>query len=230
MMSLASTLRKAAYAAPLVFALAASNAHAESRIVELTDLDLSKPLPSNICFVDSAKGTAASKLNTALQARNQKSIIISDKVAKDGNAAFIFSSNLVQVYPDVPNLFGEGYDINTEQPSNVVASKYCMSTLRKTYVVYNESVKIIPGVFGQGEMGQALTNLGKNGIKLAYGGITDKGTLISMNFNGQSKKGAVFSADGKGNTAVFFPVENARYSPNLSADAKAIIGLPPLAQ
>lgn len=225
----------AATVVALPLAFHAANANAESantgsRIVELADLDLTKPLPSNICFVDSAKGTAASKLNTALQARGQKSIIISDKVGKTDDVAKIMTSNLVQVKPDVPNLFGEGYSVGSNDPSNTVSSKYCMNTLRRTYAIYNEAVQQIPGVFAYGEMGKALTNAGQKGSKFAFGGITDKGTLLSVNFNGDTKRGGIMLADGGGNTAIFYPIANARYSPNLTVDARNILGLPPVAQ
>jgi len=217
-------------ALPLAFTAANANAEPTSRNVELTQLDLSKPLPSNICFVDSSKGTAISKLMTALGARNQKSVIVSDKVGAMGSVAAIYTSNLVRVRQDVPNLFGEGYSIGSDHPASVVSSGYCLNRLDRTYVVYNETVQRIPGIFGDGELGQALSNAAQKGDKFAFGGLTDLGTLVAVRFNSQTQRGAVLSSDGSGNSAIGFPIENAGYSKNLTADARQVIGLPPLAQ
>jgi hypothetical protein len=228
----------AATALVLPFALAANanaesisrNAESISRNVELTQLDLSKPLPSNICFVDNNKGTAISKLMTALGARQQKSVIVSDKVGAMGSVAAIYTSNLVRVRQDVPNLFGEGYSIGSDHPASVVSSGYCLNRLDRTYVVNNESVKSILGIFGRGEMGQALSNAAQKGDKFAFGGLTDLGTLVAVSFDSSTKRGGVLASDGSGNSTVGFPIENAGYSQNLTADARQVIGLPPLAQ
>lgn len=217
-------------ALPLAFTAANANAEPTSRNVELVQLDLSKPLPSNICFVDNNKGTAISKLMTALGARNQKSVIMSDKVGATGTVAAIFTSNLERVDKDIPNLFGEGYKIGSNDPLSSVSSRYCVNALQSTYVVYNEAVQRIPGVFGRGEMGRALSNATQKGTKFAFGGLTDLGTLVAVSFDPSTKRGGVMSSDGSGNGAVFFPVENADYSRNLTADARQVIGLPPLAQ
>ncbi|WNB74358.1 hypothetical protein [Methylomonas koyamae] len=89
-MSLAQKSFKAAVVAPLILAAFSTCANADSRTVELSDLDLSKALPSNICFVDNEKGTAISKLMTALGARNQKSVIIADQYTPTGHTGDIY--------------------------------------------------------------------------------------------------------------------------------------------
>ncbi len=171
-----------------------------------------------------------SKIITVMKARNQKSIIVADKYTPTGQFVEMFTSNLVQVDKDIPNLFGEGYNIAGSSPSNVVSSGYCMNRLQSTYVVYNEAIQKIPGSFAKGELGQALSNASQQGSKFAFGALTELGTLMAVRFNPQSKDGAVLASDGGGNNTVFYAIGNAGYSANLTADARNAIGLPPVAQ
>jgi len=219
----------AALALPLVFA-ANANAESKARDVELAQLDLSKPLPSGICFEDNAKGTAASKLITAMRARNQNSVIIADKYTPTGQALDMYTSNLIQVRSDAPNLFGEGYHVVGSHPSNAASTGYCLSALQRTYVVYNDSVQTVPKAFEKGELGKALANGLKHEEKFAFGGLTDLGTFMAVTFNSKTKDGGVLMADGGGNGIMFYTIGNSGYSANLSASARSIIGLPPLAQ
>ena len=230
-MSIATKAFKTAVVAPMVLAafLGAANANAASRTVELSDLNLSQPLPSDICFVDSAKGKAITKLNTAMHARDQKYVIVADKYTPFGNIADFSTSNLKRMNPNIPNLFGEGYHIAGDVPKSQISQRYCLNTMQATYVVYNDGVKVPQGTFAKGELGKALTNGSKNlEHNFAYGALTDLGTLMTVSFNSHTQEGTVFDADGRGNHPSFYPLVDTGYFSNLTADARDAIGLPPI--
>ncbi|WNB74357.1 hypothetical protein [Methylomonas koyamae] len=133
----------------------------------------------------------------------------------------------MQVNSGTPNLFGEGYNVQSDDPAVKVSSTYCVNNaFQRRYVVYNEAVTQIPGAFSKGQMGQALNNLLSKRNSLAFGALTEKGTLVALTFNASTKDGGVIYSDGAGNTAVDYPIGKAGYSKNLTADAKATIGLP----
>ncbi len=192
-MSLASTLRKAAYAAPLAFALAAANANA-AQTIELDTVDLSKPLPSHSCFVTNDKGTAFEKLTKAMNARSQTIVATADRVFPTGKAAQLFTS---------ARDGSDGYDIKLNTPKDRMkdTDQACFSTITGVdiYNVYNQSS--VPAKVNKGEVGVGLTNSGAKGTKVLMAGVMDGKLLHIVTYNPADGHGAVTLANMSGNLA-----------------------------
>lgn len=192
-MSLSSTLRKAAYAAPFVFALAASNANAGQNI-ELDTVDLSKPLPSYSCFVTNEKGTAFEKLTKAMNARSQTIVATADKVAKTGRSALIFTS---------ARDGSEAYDIGLDTPKNNMkeSGQACFRSIKSVNIYNVYSLNGVPQEVNKGELGIGLTNCFKAGTKVFMTGVVGKSGLFVVTFNPEKGYGAITVANSEGNQA-----------------------------
>lgn len=192
-MSLASTLRKAAYAAPLAFALAAANANA-AQTIELDTVDLSKPLPSHSCFVTNDKGTAFEKLTKAMNARSQTIVATADRVFPTGKAAEIFTS---------ARDGSDGYDIRLNTPKDRMkdTDQACFMAIKgiDIYNVYTQNA--VPERVNRGELGIGLTNSLKAGTKVLMVGIADDRAMLVVTYNPEKGHGAVTIANGNGNQA-----------------------------
>jgi len=214
-MSVANSLK---YALPLVFMIAA-NANAADTL-EIDQLDLLKPIPSG-CFVDNNKGTAIEKLRAAMGARGQKSVVAANQVVVGSNPyqELMFTSNLQQG--------GEGYEINSDSALGQVGSGYCLARNQKVYIYSVFNSQGVPSVVNKGEMGKALTNDDKKGYKVALTMLTEQGTLAAVNFNPETGKGVLISADGNGNHAADLAIlVGAGYSAKLPAEVKSALKIP----
>ena len=219
-----STTAKAWGVALLSTMFMASNANAaDSKIVELSDLNLSQPIPSNVCFKDSDQGTAISKLQAAMVARNQKSVIVANQVGvatgadKSPFRERLFSSNLQQG--------GEGYEVNSSAPMGQVGTQYCLSHNQKVYIYSAFNSNGVPAVVNKGELGLALNNNNKVGSKVVLAALTEQGTLSVVNFNPATGEGSLKFADANGAHASDLPIVSAGYSPKLSPAAKKSLGI-----
>lgn len=207
-----------------VFMVANANA-AEPRIVELSDLNLTKPIPSNVCFKDSSQGTAIDKLQTAMIARGQKSVVVANQAVaalgadKSPYRERIFSSNLQQG--------GEGYEVNSSSPMGQVGSQYCLAQNQKVFIYSAFNSKGVPAIVNKGELGIALVNNDKAGYKVVIAALTEQGTLSVVNFNPLTGNGSFKSADGNGNNAGnLATLVQTGYSPKLPVAAKRALGIP----
>lgn len=199
-MSLASQLRKAAYAVPLVFALAASNANAApQKTLEVDQLDLSKPVPTNTCFESNAKGTAFSKLTEVMNKRNQIVVAAANQVieASAGSSpqrGEVFTSSVDGK---------EGYDIGFNVPKEQMqsSSSLCLMTIKDINIYDVYKLQTVPSEVDKGEMGIALRNSHKNGLKVMMTARSQGGALIVLQYNPKRGGGALLSADANGNSA-----------------------------
>jgi len=208
-----------------VFMAANANAADQAKFVQVAQLDLNKPIPSNICVKDDEQGTALAKMKAIMGARGQKSVVAGDKVipnfdpANGGLVEKMFTSTLEQG--------GEGYDVSSNRPLGQVGTAYCFAQNQKVYVfsVFN-SVGVPSGV-NKGELGVALVNSDKAGAKVALTMLTDKGTLQVVNFNPATGDGSLVSADGNGNNAGgLAALKNTGYSASLPIAAKRALSIP----
>ena len=227
-MSLATQLRKAAYAFPVVFAIAA-NANA-AQTLELSAIDLSKPL-DNVCVADSQDGRAADKLDRILEARGQSKVVEANQVVvavKNGSPyrGVIFTSNLTPLNPEKKSVYGEGYLVISNKPKGQDGTQYCLSENNATILANAINPKGVPKTFSVGEMGQALSNSSTNAnSNMAFGALTSRGTLLTVDFNYNTGKGGMIFADGSGNNAAGFPLVDAGYSSELPAPYQRALGI-----
>lgn len=193
-MSLASTLRKAAYAAPLAFALAAANANAALPIIEPDTADLSKPLPSYSCFVTNEKGTAFDKLVKAMNARNQTIVATADQVLPTGKRAQIFTS---------ARDGSEAYDIGLNTPKDQMkdTDKACFRTVKGVNIYNVYSLNGVPNEVNKGELGIGLASAFKSGTKVVITGVLEKNGLYVVTYNPEKGHGTVILSDANGNRA-----------------------------
>ena len=208
------------------FMIANVNAADPTKFIQVAELDLNKPIPSNVCVKDDAQGTALSKMRTIMGARGQKSVVAGNKVVPNfdptngGLVEKMFTSTLVQG--------GEGYDVSSNRPLGQAGTEYCFAQNQKVYVfsVFNKLAGVPSGV-NKGELGVALVNSDKAGVKVALTMLTDKGTLQVVNFNPATGDGSLKSADGNGNNAGNLAyLKNTGYSASLPSAAKKALGIP----
>lgn len=203
---------------PLVFMIAA-NANAADTL-EIDQLDLSKPIPSG-CFVDNNKGTAIEKLKTAMGARGQKSVVAGNQVVVGSNPyrEQMYTSNLQQG--------GEGYIVDSSAPMGQAGSGYCWTRNQAVYIYSVFNSQGVPNEVKKGEMGKALTNNDKAGLKVALTMLTEQGSIAAVNFDPKTGKGSLKSADGNGNHAANLAfLEGAGYSAKLPPEIKAALQIP----
>jgi hypothetical protein len=219
-MSFAKNFRQVAVPVATAITLAfAANANAAPTL-ELDQLDLSKPIPSG-CFESNSKGTAISKLKTAMFARGQKSVVAGNQVVVGSNPyqELIFTSNLQKG--------GEGYEINSDKPMGQIGTGYCLQRNQAVYIYSVFNSQGVPNEVKRGEMGKALTNQDKAGTKVALTILTEQGSIAAVNFNPLTGKGTHVSADGNGNTAANLAfLVNTGYSSSLPDNVKAALGIP----
>jgi hypothetical protein len=204
----------------LACSLVQANSNNAPRIVELADLDLSKPIPSNVCVKDSPKGKAFDKMIAMVQARGQKSVVAGDQVLRgDNSRENIISSTLKQG--------GEGYKIASDRPLGKQGTEYCFTSYPKVYIYSVFNATSIPSLVNKGELGLGLSNSHIAGSKVAIVMLTEKGTLAAVNFNPNTGKGAVHTADGNGdNSAGIALLVKTGYSSTLPKSAKKALGVP----
>lgn len=203
-----------------------ANAHAGGvNYVQVSDLDLSKPIPSGTCVKDDEQGTALTKMKTIMGARAQKSIVAGNQTVKNRDPANgglqeqMFTSTLKQG--------GEGYDVSSDRPLGQAGTSYCFSYNQKVYVYSVFNFAGIPQDVNKGELGVGLSNSIKAGSKVALTMLTDKGTLQAVNFNPATGEGSLKSADGNGNNAGnLAALRNTGYSASLPLAAKKALGIP----
>lgn len=228
-MSLSATLKKVAFAAPLVFAFAASNSNAAGKlpVIEPNATDLSKPLTA--ACVETTPGqpglTAFDKLKIIMDARGQM-------IAASGDQIVAGPSRQEIMFTISNNFSGkEGYiiDSSASKADRVSAKSFCFRTAAKNaaFVDVSKEEKV-PVLLNQGDLGIALSNNHNLGSKVAVMGIMSQGSLYAVHFNPTTHKGAYKESDAQGggfrDLAVF---ENFDYSPKMKAvmqqlaDAKA---------
>lgn len=194
MSSLATTLRKAAYAAPLVFA-AAANVNAAPPTIEPSSTNLTKPY-INGC-VKTTPGqpgmTAWDKLVTVMTARGQMIVGSGDKLAPTGRFETILT---------ISNNFsgGEAYiiDSGAVKGKHKEADGFCITPLRGAAAYDIATLSDVPKVLDKGELGIALRNQHKVGSKVAYAGATLNGSLVVVHFNQNSGKGSMIISNNLG--------------------------------
>ncbi len=206
------------------FFAANANAAEPAKFVQVADLDLSKPIPSNVCVKDDAQGKAIDKMRTVMGARGQKSIVAGNQPVADTDPAHgglqerMFTSTLLQG--------GEGYYVLSDRPTGKAGTTYCFSQNPKVYIYSVFNSNGVPEIVNKGELGVALTNNDKVGMKVAIAALTDKGTIAVVNFDPHTKKGSQKFSDAKGGTAFDLPLVDAGYSASLPISAKRSLGIP----
>lgn len=182
----------------LLVALAAANANAApSTTVELDTLDLSKPIPTNVCFESNAKGTAFDKLKTAMNARNQI-------VVATANQAVVSKTNPLQAELFSSTINGsEGYDITLDTPKERMAetSGACLTAIKNINIYDVNKLTAVPAEVNKGEMGVALRNAHTKGTKVMMTAQSTGGALIALQYNAAQGYGGLISADANGNKA-----------------------------
>lgn len=211
------------------FFAANANAAEPAKFVQVADLDLSKPIPSNVCVRDDAQGKAFDKIEAIKKARGQYNVIEANRVGRtdaNGNAyaEIAFTSNLKA--SETKGWMGEGYMILSNAPKGQNGSEYCSSTNVSTGLASAINGKKVPDVVDKGDLGQALNNLMKADKKVGYVAVTGKGTLIAVNFNYKTGKGGYELADGGGNNPLPLPLVDVEYSPDLPLAYQKALGIP----
>jgi hypothetical protein len=207
------------------FMIANANAADPAKFVQVADLDLNKPIPSNVCVQDDAQGTAVSKMRTIMGAREQKSVVAANQViqnvdpANGGLVEEMVTSNLKQG--------SEGYMVSSNRPLGKPGTVYCFAQNQKVFIYSAFNSAGVPSIVNKGELGIALTNNHKAGLKVAIAALTEQGTIKVVNFDPSTGRGSIKGADGNGNKAgnMAFLV-NAGYSASLPSAAKKALGIP----
>lgn len=204
MSSLATTLRRAAYAAPLVFAAAAANVNAAPPTIEPSNTDLSKPYIEGCVKTTPGQPemTAWKKLGAVMTARGQMIVGSGDKVGATGKSETMVT---------ISNNFGGGeayiIDSGFVKGKHTEADGFCITPLRHGVAINIATSNGVPKVLDQGELGMALRNQDKAGSKVAFAGMTMNGSLLAVHFDQNTKKGAmkISNAAGMqaGNSGVF---------------------------
>lgn len=194
MSSLTTTLRKAAYAAPLVFA-AAANVNAAPPTIEPSSTDLTKPyLEGCVKTTEGQPGlTAWNKLVSVMTARGQMIVGSGNKLGPTGKSETILS---------ISNNFsgGEAYIVESGlvKGKHMEADRLCFSPLRNGVAINVAASNGVPKVLDQGELGIALRNHDKAGSKIAFAGMTMNGSLLAVHFNKNTNKGAMKLSNATG--------------------------------
>lgn len=209
----------------LVISFANLNANAadQAKFVQVAELDLNKPIPSNICVKDDAQGTAHAKMKTIMGARGQKSVVAANQPVQNTDPAH--GGLQERMYTSTLQQGGEGYDVSSDRPTGKLGTTYCFARNQKVYIysVFNSAG--VPAIVNKGELGIALANNDKAGSKVAIAALTDKGTITVVNFNPDTGRGSQKFSDGKGGTAFDYPLMGAGYSASLPLAAKKALGI-----
>lgn len=208
-----------------VFMMTSAQAADPAKFVQVAELDLNKPIPSNVCVKDDAQGTALSKMKTIMGARGQKSVVAGNHTVQNNDPAHgglqeeMFTSTLVQG--------GEGYDVTSNRPLGKAGTEYCFAQNQKVYIYSVFNSVGIPALVNKGELGVGLVNSDKAGSKVALVMLTEKGSIRVVNFNPSTGLGSLKSADGNGNNAGdLAALRNTGYSASLPLAAKKALGIP----
>lgn len=225
-------LRKWGPAALTTFFMAANaNAADPARFVQVADLDLSKPVPSNICVKDDDQGHALDKIETIRKARGQTYVIEADSLhQKSGDsspyAGVTFTSNLKP--STIKGFLGEGYMIISNAPKGEQGTSYCFNISNSTTgIVSAINGTKVPSAVNIGELGAGLNNaMTRSDSKVGYIGVTTKKTWVAVTFNHMTKKGGYVLADGEGNGSLPIALVNVGYSRELPSSYKKALGIP----
>lgn len=199
-MSLTTALRKAVYAAPLVFAAAAANVNAAPpTTIELTQIDLNRPIPNNVCFEDSSKGKGFDKLKSAMNARGQIVVATANQAVVTQSGGNPLKGRIFSSSEDGR----EGYIISLNLPKEQISADtgYCMTSIRDINIYNVFTLQGVPPEVNKGELGTAFNSGYKNGIKILMTARTYGGALVALEYSPSNGKGALVSADANGNSA-----------------------------
>ncbi len=213
-----------------LFIAANANAADPARFVQVADLDLKNPVPSNICVRDDDQGSAFNKIETIRKARGQTYVIEADSVhQKTENsspyAGVIFTSNLKP--SETKGFLGEGYMITSNAPKGQKGTSYCFNISNHTTGIVNAiSGKKVPTAVNVGELGVGLNNaMNRSDSRVGYIAVTTERTLVAVTFNHKTKQGGYVLADGAGDGSIPIALVNVEYSKDLPPSYKQALGM-----
>ena len=196
--SLTSALKKAAFATPFVFALAANVNAQTPPTIEPTATDLTKPVgPACVKTTPGQPGLSAwDKLIMIMDARGQ--IVIGS-----GNQLVAGNQKRELILTTAYN-GKEGYIIDSAAPKSErkESSGFCLMPL-KAVSAYNAftSTDIPPPLKDKGQLGVAIQNNHNAGLKVVMIGVHTQGSLVVVNYDPTSGRASMKGSDYQGNRA-----------------------------